>query len=170
MMEKGTKIIGAAFGDPQSELVFSGVPKYLFRALEKRGVDIKYASTKQLRFWDLINGALDFSKIFQYGKPGLNVSWLWRKSTIDKFTKRFYKALKAFNGFDVVLQIGTHVKIDSNQIKHFCFTDMTVAQVAKSQNAKEFSAGKLKYSQVLEAIEAQKGIFQSCNAIFVSSN
>ena len=162
--------MGAAFGNPQSETTFSGVSKYLFGTLQKRIVISGYVSTKQVRPWDLLNGAIDFSRIFECRKPWISASWLWRKSTVEKLTAHVLRKLNAFEPFDAVLQVGTHVIIEPNQIKHFCFTDMTIVQAIESPNAENFIAGKLPKSRQSEAIEVQRAIFQSCNAIFVNSN
>jgi glycosyltransferase involved in cell wall biosynthesis len=164
------RIIAAAFGDPRSETTFSGVSKYLFDALEIQNIEIKYVSTKRFRPWDLANGALDFSKIFKYGRPGLSISWLWRKSTLRKLSDRFSRELATLGNVDTVLQIGTHVVVNANTIRHFCFTDMTIAQVTGSDYAKDFSAGRLSPTHIPEAIDSQKEIFESCKAIFVNSN
>ncbi len=94
-MSRRIKIIGSAFGDPLLETVFSGVSKYLFGALDKQGVMAGYLSTRQLRPWDIFSHALDLSKTFEFGKPGINVSWMWRRSTIDKLTARAMKKLDA---------------------------------------------------------------------------
>ena len=169
-MNRRVRIIGAAFGDPLLETVFSGVSKYLFRSLDKQGVMSGYLSTRQLRPWDFFNHALDLSKTFSFGKPGMNISWMWRRSTIDKLTARAMKKLDAFDDFDAVLQIGTHAIINSEKFKHYCFTDMTIVQAVNSPTAKDFAAGKLRKSQHAEAIEAQRAIFASCESIFVNSH
>lgn len=169
-VSRRVRIIGAAFGPPLLETVFSGVSKYLFGALDKQGVMADYLSTRQLRPWDLFSHALDFSKILDFGKPGINVSWLWRRSTIDKLTARAMKKLDAFDDFDAVLQVGTHAIIKSDKFKHYCFTDMTIVQVVNSPTAGAFAAGKLSKSRHLEAIEAQRVIFESCEGIFVNSH
>jgi len=169
-MTRQIRIVGAAFGNPRSEATFSGVSKYLFGALQKRNVISGYVSTKQLRPWDLFDGAIDFLKIFVYGRPGIGTSWLWRKSSVEKLTKRVLKKLNAFAVYDAVLQIGTHVIIEPSQIKHYCFTDMTIVQAVNSPHAKNFAASKLHKSQQSEAIEVQRAIFHSCSAIFVNSN
>jgi len=168
-MDGKVKIIGAAFGDPMSETVFSGVSRYLFRAMEKRSVMCGYASTKQLRPWDVFDGMVDLSKTFQFGRPGISGLWMWRRSTIDKLTARFMKKLDSFGHFDAVLQVGTHAIVESKHFKHYVFTDMTIAQVVTSPYAGDFAAGKLPSSQHSEAIEAQRDIFQSCEGIFVNS-
>lgn len=164
------KIIGAAFGPPLLEMVFSGVSKYLFGALEEQGVISGYLSTRQLRPWDIFNRALDFSKIRNFGKPGMNASWMWKRSTIDKLTARVMNKLDSFDDFDAVLQVGTHAIIRSEKFEHYVFTDMTIMQAVNSPTARSFAAGKLDKSQHVEAIEAQRAIFESCHAIFVNSH
>ncbi len=163
-------MIGAAFGDPLQETVFSGVSKYLFGALDKQGAISGYLSTRQLRPWDVFNGVLDFSKTFDFGRPGISASWMWRRSTIEKLTVRVMKKLESFDEFDAVLQVGTHAIINSERFKHYCFTDMTIVQVVTSPTAKDFAAGKLDKSQHAEAIEAQRAVFESCEAVFVNSH
>lgn len=163
-------MIGAAFGDPLQETVFSGVSKYLFGALDKQGAISGYLSTRQLRPWDVFNGVLDFSKTFDFGRPGISASWMWRRSTIEKLTARVMKKLESFDEFDAVLQVGTHAIINSERFKHYCFTDMTIVQVVTSPIAKDFAAGKLDKSQHAEAIEAQRAVFESCEAVFVNSH
>ena len=148
-MSRRVRIIGAAFGDPLLETVFSGVSKYLFRALDKQGAISGYLSTRQLRPWDFFNHALDFSKTFNFGRPGISVSWMWRRSTIEKLTARAMKKLDTFDDFDAVLQVGTHAIIKSEKFKHYCFTDMTIVQVVNSPTAKDFAAGKLLKIRVL---------------------
>ena len=169
-MSRRVRIIGAAFGDPLQETVFSGVSKYLFGALDKQGAISGYLSTRQLRPWDVFNSVLDFSKTFNFGRPGISASWMWRRSTIAKLTARTMKKLESFDDFDAVLQVGTHAIINSERFKHYCFTDMTIVQAVSSPTAKDFAAGKLDKSQHAEAIEAQRTIFESCEAVFVNSH
>ncbi|HLB74215.1 MAG TPA: glycosyltransferase family 4 protein [Sedimentisphaerales bacterium] len=169
-MSRSVRIVGGAFGDPLQEIVFSGVSKYLFAALAKKGVMSGYLSTRQLRPWDVFSHVVDFSKTFTFGKPGISVSWMWRRSTIDKLTARVVKKLESFNDFDAFLQVGTHAIISSERFKHYCFTDMTIVQAISSPTAKDFAAGRLDKSQHAEAIEAQRIIFESCEAIFVNSH
>ncbi|MHC4743638.1 MAG: glycosyltransferase family 4 protein [Planctomycetota bacterium] len=169
-MSGRVKIIGAAFGPPLQENVFSGVSKYLYGALDKQGAIADYLSTRQLRPWDIFSHALDFSKIFDFGRPGINVSWMWKRATIDKLTARVMKKLDSIDGFDAVLQVGTHAIIDSEKFEHYCFTDMTIVQVVNAPMARDFAAAKLDKSQHFEAIEAQRAIFESCQAVFVNSN
>lgn len=169
-MSRKIRIIGAAFGDPLSETVFSGVSRYLFGSLEKQKVISGYVSTRQLRPWDVFRRLLDLSKTFEFGRPGINASWMWRRSTIDRLTARVMKKLEAFDDFDAVLQVGTHAIINPERAKHYVFTDMTIVQAVNSPNARSFAAGKLPESQRPEAIEAQKAIFRSCEDIFVNSH
>ena len=169
-MSRSVRIVGAAFGDPLRETVFSGVSKYLFAALDKKGVMSGYLSTRQLRPWDVFYHLLDMSKTFEFGRPGINASWMWRRSTIDKLTARVVKKLGSFSDFDAVLQVGTHAIIKSDRFKHYVFTDMTIVQAVNSPTARNFAAGKLPKRQHPEAIEAQRAIFESCEAVFVNSN
>jgi len=164
------KIIGAAFGNPLSERVFSGVSRYLFAALDKQEVMSDYVSTRQLRPWDVLNHVVDLSKTFKYGRPGINALWVWRRSTIDKLTARVMKKLEAFDDFDAILQVGTHAIIKSDRFKHYVFTDMTIVQAVNSPMARNFAAGKLPKRQHAEAIEGQRTIFESCEAVFVNSH
>jgi len=164
------RIVGAAFGNPLKETVFSGVSKYLFAALDKKGVMSGYVSTRQLRPWDVFCHLLDMSKMFEFGRPGINASWMWRRSTIDMLTARLMKKLDCFDDFDAVLQVGTHAIVNCGRAKHYVFTDMTIVQAVNSPNAKNFAAGKLAKSQHSEAIEAQRDIFLSCESIFVNSH
>ncbi|MHC4396280.1 MAG: glycosyltransferase family 4 protein [Planctomycetota bacterium] len=161
------KIVGAAFGDPKLEKTFSGVPKYLFAALSQHQVMCSSLSTRQLRLQDMFTGAVDFSKITRNHKPGLNYAWLWQKSTVDKLTQRFEKQLDAVNDFNVVLQIGTHVRVNRPKVKHYCLTDITLAQALR---AKQFVGNKLLATSRLEGIKVQKSIFDTCEIIFVNSN
>lgn len=160
------RIVGAAFGPPNSERVFSGVSRHLFQALEKRARMVGYISTKQLRPWDLFSGAMDLARALKYHKLGISRAWLWRPETIDKLSRRLRTALRKVNNFNTVLQIGTHARLDLDGIRHYCFTDMTVSQAAKG---KQFGLGRLSDLQIAKAIQAQKAIFQSCRDIFVNS-
>ncbi len=169
-MNRRIRIIGAAFGNPLSETVFSGVSRYLFGAMEKQNVICGYVSTRQLRPWDVFNKVLDLSKTFEFGKPGINASWMWRRSTIEKLTARVLRKLEGFEDFDAVLQVGTHAIIELDRIKHYCFTDMTIVQAVNSPNARDFAAGKLSQHQHAEAVEVQRDIFESCEGIFVNSH
>ena len=169
-MSHRIRIVGAAFGPPLSERVFSGVSKYLFGALAKQRVISGYVSTRQLRPWDVFNHLLDLSKTFEFGRPGINASWMWRRSTIDKLTARVMKKLEAFDDIDAVLQVGTHAIIQSDRVKHYCLTDMTIAQAVNSPTSKSFAAGRLPKRRHSEAIESQRAIFQSCDGIFVNSH
>ena len=169
-MSRKIRIVGAAFGNPLSERTFSGVSRHLFAALDKQEVISDYVSTRQLRPWDIFNHVVDLSKTFEYGRPGINTLWVWRRSTIDKLTARIMKKLEAFDDFDAILQVGTHAIIKSEKFKHYVFTDMTIVQVVNSPTARDFAAGKLPKRQHAEAIEAQRAIFESCEAIFVNSH
>jgi len=163
------RIVGAAFGNPLSETVFSGVSRYLFGAMEKQNVICGYVSTRQLCPWDVFCHLLDFSKTFEFGRPGINASWMWRRSTIEKLTARVLRKLEGFEDFDAVLQVGTHAIINSDRIKHYCFTDMTIVQVFGFPDPTSFAASKLPQHQHAEAIEVQRDIFESCEGIFVNS-
>jgi glycosyltransferase involved in cell wall biosynthesis len=165
-MRRKVRLIGAAFGDVLSERTFSGVSKNLFDVLAKQEVMLGYISTKQIHWVDLITGAMDFSKYKKFGRPGINESWLWKKNTIDKLTERFQKQLDSGPECDAVLQVGTHVYVRNGDIKHYCLTDMTVAQSVQS---KFFLGNCLTYKQAKEAIAEQKLIFDNCNGIFVNS-
>jgi glycosyltransferase involved in cell wall biosynthesis len=159
------KILGAAFGDPYSEKVFSGVAKYLFGALEKKNVLTGRISTRQLRLSDVLSGMVDWSKMRRYSRPGLNYAWVWRQKTVEKLSQRVHKLISS-SECNTFLQVGTHVKMDDYYVKHYCFTDMTVAQAAESQ---QFSIADLNDKQIAEAIKVQKEIFYSCSGIFVNS-
>lgn len=166
-LNRNIRIVGAAFGDPKDEKTYSGVPKYLFKAIEKQADIVAYVNSRQLRPWDIFEGAIDFSKIRKYGRPKINVNWLWRRRTIDKLSTRFKRQLSKIGGFDVVLQMGTHVHVSLEGIRHYCRTDMTVLQGIK---AKQFELDCIEKSRISEAVESQKMIFKSCDGIFVNSN
>ena len=97
------KILAAAFGDPRSETTFSGVPKYLFTALANKGVEINYHSTKSVDLLDIARGAVAFSKTFSYGRPGISSRWLWRRSTVDKLSRRLSRTIAKSDNLDAVL-------------------------------------------------------------------
>jgi len=160
-------IVGAAFGQPQSERVFSGVSKNLFQAIEKRATIAGYVTTKQIRPWDLFSGAADLTKALKHHQRGISRAWLWRPETIDKLSKRFCKTLRKIRDFNTVLQIGTHARLQLDGIRHYCFTDMTVIQAVQ---ARQFGLVGLTDGQIEKAVHAQKSIFESCNDIFVNSN
>ena len=166
-MSKRLKIIAAAFGDPRDEKVHSGVARHLFAALESRADVAAYLSTKQLRPWDVFEGAVDFSKIFEYGRPGINTNWMWRGKTLEKLTARFEAQMNGTGYIDAVLQVGTNVCVRRNGVRHYCRTDMTIAQ---GVTAKQFSVAKLNGRRISEAIETQREIFENCDGIFVTSN
>jgi glycosyltransferase involved in cell wall biosynthesis len=138
--------------------------------MEKQNVICGYVSTRQLRPWDVFNKVLDLSKTFVFGRPGINASWMWRRSTIERLTARVLRKLDGFEDFDAVLQVGTHAIIELDRIKHYCFTDMTIVQAVNSPNARDFAAGKLSQHQHAEAVEVQRDIFESCEGIFVNSH
>jgi glycosyltransferase involved in cell wall biosynthesis len=81
-------------------------------------------------------------------------------------TERFRRRLCDCDGFDTVLQVGTHVRVETRGVRHFCLTDMTLMQAAK---ADQFTATHLNDRQLSEAIAMQKQIFDSCEGIFVDS-
>jgi hypothetical protein len=165
-MSKRLKIIAAAFGNSRDESVLSGVAKYLFSAVESR-VDIAaYLSTKRLRPWDVFDGAVDFSKIFKYGRPGISTNWMWRRDTLEKLSARFESQMNGLDSVDAVLQIGTNVCVRREEVKHYCWTDMTIVQGVRS---KQFSVAGLRDSLIDEAIETQRQIFENCDGIFVAS-
>jgi glycosyltransferase involved in cell wall biosynthesis len=162
-----TKMVGAAFGNPKKEHVYSGLAKYMFEAVEKKVTVASYLSTKLVRPWDVFDGAADFSKITKYGRPCINFVWLWRKKTVDKLTRRFKAHLKNTRGFNTVLQAGAIVRVELDGVRHYCITDMTVAQGIEE---KVFGLDKLKEPRISEAIEAQRSIFENCDSIFAASN
>jgi glycosyltransferase involved in cell wall biosynthesis len=166
-MEQRVRIIGASFGDPRKESTYSGLPKYLFSATEKKAHLVTCISTKQLRPWDVFDGAMDFSKTFKYGRPGLNLGWIWREKTVEKLSKRFSRQLMGVAGFDAVLQTGTHVRVELDGVRHYCITDMTILQGVE---AEQLYLAKLKGPLATEAIEVQRSIFKNCDAIFAASN
>jgi glycosyltransferase involved in cell wall biosynthesis len=166
-MEQHVKIVGASFGDPRKESTYSGLSKYLFSTIEKKAHLVTCLSTKQLRPWDIFSGAVDFSKTFKYGRPGLNLGWLWREKTVEKLSKRFSKQLKGVTDFDIILQTGTHIRVELDGVRHYCITDMTILQGVES---KQFHLTKLKGPLAAEAIETQRSIFENCDAIFAVSN
>jgi len=165
-MSTNIRLVGAAWGDPQNELTHSGMPKHMFAALSRRADLIDYVSTKQLRPWDIFDGILDFSKTFTYGRPGISAQWLWQRKTIEKLSKRFNKKLRRIEAFDAVLQDGTQVRVEIDGVRHYCMTDMTVAQ---GIHEGVFGLEGLSGSPASEAIEVQKEIFDNCVAIFVAS-
>ena len=165
-MKDELKIIGAAFGDPKSEEVFSGVAKYLFGALAKRNVLAGSFNTAQFYARDVFDGLIDWGKIKTYGKPGLSYRWVWRKTTIEKLSERTAKKLDSKFDFNVFFQIGTHVKIQNPNVRHFCLTDMTIVQAV---DAHQFSVKGLDGRRLQEAIDVQREIFDNCKGIFVNS-
>jgi len=165
-MNESLSIVGAAFGHYRSEHTHSGVPKYLFDALDKYADIVSYVNTKQLRPWDIFSGICDFSNIGKHRKPRINANWLWSHKTLARLNDRVGKCLSKIEAFDAFLQVGTHVQVKINNVKNYCVLDMTVSQAVK---AKEFGLARLKKSQVPEAIEVQKKVFDSCNKIFTAS-
>jgi glycosyltransferase involved in cell wall biosynthesis len=166
-LSSNVKLVGISFGDPKSESTYSGVPKYLFNAVEKKAELVACLNTRRLRPWDVFDGVLDFSRITAHGKVIINVNWLWRRKTIDKLSSRFGHQLSKVNGYDAVLQVGTHVYTTDDRIKHYCRTDMTVLQAIE---ARQFHMGEIKKEWIAEAIESQRVIFESCKGVFVASN
>lgn len=161
------RIVGAAFGDPQIELTHSGMPKYLFKAMSKRADIVAYLSTKQPRPWDVFGGVVDLSRIFKHGRLGISRKWLWRRKTVDLLTKRFNRLLKRVGRFDVLIQEGTHARLELEGVKHYCIVDMTLAQGIRNG---VFNLEKIKGSLAEEGIETQKSIYENCAGIFVASN
>jgi glycosyltransferase involved in cell wall biosynthesis len=138
----------------------------MFAALSRRANLVGYVSTKQLRPWDVFDGILDFSKTFSYGRPGISAQWLWRRKTVQKLSKRFNRKLKKIRAFDAVLQDGTQVRVEIDGVRHYCMTDMTVAQGIREG---VFGLDRLTGAQGSQAIEVQKEIFENCAGIFVAS-
>jgi len=143
------------------------MPKYLFKAIEQRVGIAAYVSTKQLRRRDVFTGAVDLSKVFKHRRLGISRKWLWRRKTVDAFTKRFNRLLRQVGEFDVLIQEGTHARLELQGVKHYCIADMTLAQGIRSG---VFNLDKIKGPLVKEAIEVQKSIYENCSAIFVASN
>ncbi|KKK58795.1 hypothetical protein LCGC14_3040840, partial [marine sediment metagenome] len=115
-----------AFGDPMAEKTFSGVSKYLFRTLDKHNVLTHCINTRQIRISEMFSGALKFSRVLKCRKPRVSSSWIWKSSTVDNMTERFRRRLCECDGADTVLQVGTHVRVETRGIRHFCLTDMTL--------------------------------------------
>jgi len=160
------KITGVAFGDWQNESTYSGVPKYLLGSIAKKTDFRGCVSSKQVRPWDIFQGAADFTKILMHKRPGVNPKWLWTFDALDKLSKRTEKLLCSSERCDAIMQIGTHVRLGLNGVRHYCRTDMTVAQGVR---ARMFSVARLNGKEIEEAINVQKAIFQSCDGIFVTS-
>ena len=165
-MIEPVRVVGAAFGDYRREQTYSGIPKYLFAALEKCADIVAYVNTRQLRSWDVLDSMLDFYKIRKYGRPGINANWLWSKKTLTRLSDRVEKQLRKVGEFDSFLQVGTHVKVQIDGVKSYCLLDMTVLQGIKS---KQFSPARLKRSRTAEAVETQKKVFDTCSRIFTTS-
>ncbi len=166
-MSTETKILGIAFGNWKSDSTYSGVPKHLLGALDKKGNLVDCLNAKRLNLSDFFEGAVDFKKIAKYGRPGINDSWLWRAAAIEKLSERIQRDLIRRQPFQVALQMGTHVRVKINDVKHYCRTDMTVAQAIQ---ANAFGLGALDEAFHAEAIASQKSIFDTCDGIFVTSN
>lgn len=169
-MARNIQIIGSAFGPCDTDKTFSGVARHLFGVLKEKHVMVGYVNTKNLRFIDVLHGMIDFSKIRKYGHPGVSKAWLWKWDTVNRLSDRFNRCLDSMPDHNVVLQVGTHVHVQQANVKHYCFTDMTVAQAIYSPLAEGFNMTKLTTKQAVEAINVQKSIFQNCEAIFVDSN
>lgn len=160
------RVVGVSFGDWRKDSTYSGVPKYLLKEMQSKANLIGCVSSKQLRPWDLFDGAVDFSKIYKYGKPGISATWLWGHKALEKLSQRVEKKIRNYESCDAILQIGTHVCLNMNGVRHYCRTDMTVAQGIR---ANQFSVAKLRDAAVDEAIDVQRKIFENCDGIFVAS-
>lgn len=160
------RIVSASFGDPMAEKTYSGISKYLFGTFDKHNVLSHCINTRQIKISEMLSGALKFSHLLKCRKPRVSSSWIWKSSTVDNMTERFKKQLCRCDDVDTVFQLGTHVRVEIRGIRHFCLTDMTLAQAAR---ANLFTAVHLNDRQLAEAITMQRQIFDSCEAIFVAS-
>lgn len=161
------KIVGVAFGDPLDPRTFSGYSRHLFTAIEAHGALGGTLSARRLRFADMFDGALQFSRGRRgVWRPRLNGRWLWRPDTIDKLSRRLESRLSREGVSGPVLQVGTTVYPVNPTRVFCCVTDMTVRVAAE---AARFRMESLSPRQRTEADECQRRIFDSSTLIFVLS-
>jgi len=165
-MNEDIKIIGGSFGNPRAERTFSGVAKNLFGVWAKQGLMSGYVNTRRIRPGDVLGGCVGLLPLRKAKRPRIRTTWLWQRSTIEKFSERIARIVQSRADCSVFFQIGTHVWFRQKGVRHFCFTDMTVSQAVQTPY---FLRNTLSAQGTREAIKAQKEIFDTCEAVFVPS-
>jgi glycosyltransferase involved in cell wall biosynthesis len=165
MTNNQKKIIAVASGDPFDPKTFSGYSTHLFQAIQKKGCFVSSISSRQLRLWDVFSGCVDLSRSKAFKRLRLSTQWLWREETVNKMSKRVYKAANVFSEDVPILQIGTHILPPKGELRPiYCVTDMTIKQAVQ---AGHFAVCRLNNLEVKAAVELQKKMFDAYRKIFV---
>lgn len=164
-MTNQKKIIAVAFGYPFDPKTFSGYSTHLFQAIQKKGCFVSPISSMQLRLWDVLSGCVDLSRLKAFKRPRLSMQWVWREETVNKMSKRLYKAANVFSEDVPILQVGTHILPPQGELRPiYCVTDMTIKQAVQ---AGYFAVCRLNNLEIKAAVELQKKMFDAYRKIFV---
>lgn len=163
------RILAVATSHPFDGRTFSGLSVNLFNEVRRQGVELAAVCTRDIRWYDLLRGAVLFSNLMRGGSrkhSRINPDWYWSRRGHELMTRRFLSKL-GYPPEVPVLQIGTHVKAARGDRKHFCVTDLTVKQALEAGGMYQVSRASPAVQR--EAIEWQSEVFQECERIFTLS-
>lgn len=164
------RLVAVAPADPFDRSTFSGLPSNLFRELERQGFRIDALSTRDVRWHDVLRGAVHWPGLLRpASRSGARIrpDWFWCRRTNERMTRRFRSRLDALD-VTHVLQIGTHVQAADGVHRVFCLTDCTVVQALDSGGTYQIAQTSPRVRA--EAIAWQREIFDGCERIFVLSD
>lgn len=168
----GVRLAAVATTDPLDRRTFSGYSAALFAHLAARGVTVVPVTSRQIRAHDLLGGALHWRGIL-HGQvrgrraPLIDPDWYWSTPVVERLSARVEDRITADGGITHVVQIGTHVCIDHDDVAISCVTDCTVTQAIE---AGEFAISHATPAGVRRAIDWQRQVFASCDTIFTTSD
>jgi glycosyltransferase involved in cell wall biosynthesis len=163
-------IVAMAVGDPLSPATASGLPAHLFGAIRDQGVALHPVTSRRLRWYDALTGAVDpaglvRSRVARRYAACIRPDWYWSRRGFERFSGRVAAELAALPPVPL-LQIGTHVRPPDRDAPAYCFTDLTVAQALE---AGEFAVSGCSPDVAAEAVECQREVFEHSEKVFVIS-
>lgn len=157
-----------AWGKPSNPKTFSSFSSHLMSALGASGHLRSEFDAKQLRPFDLIQGALAPNRL---GRKSLSFSvsrtWMWSETGARKLSERLNRMIARSGDRGPFLDIGTLVRISPELGPQFQYCDMTIAQAAR---AGVFGFDAMSDSQISEAIEVQHRSLHHAEHIFAMSS
>jgi len=164
MEQRDVRILALCAGDPDGDRPFSGSARALFNALERRGC--LHARANVLGMTDPFDrGGLAMRALRKLDRFGLEEKYRWSPMSWRRNSRRAHRSANAHRGFNAVLMYGTTYR-PRLRAPMYCYLDATSAQVARA-GAWEFADfSERKKRQV---IQYQRGVFESCAAVFPRS-
>jgi glycosyltransferase involved in cell wall biosynthesis len=163
-------LTAVATSDPFDHGTFSGLSANLFEALRARGISVSSVVTKDIRWHDVLHGAVKWSSALwrpTRSTSRINVDWYWSRRTNELMTRRFEERLSRLGASGSILQVGTHVQASQDRRQVFCITDLTVIQAVESDGLYQVARASRTVQQ--EAISWQREVFDGCAKIFALS-